>query len=74
MTPHEALMLAYKRLDDGLIDTSDGDMWESLSDDWDANYHVDNEGEEIKVAVYRVIQGNEGGMTDPNDYYTKETI
>lgn len=73
MTPHEALILAYKRLDEGLVDTSSGDTWVEISyNEWDANYWVDKESDTIKVAVYRVIADNEGAFTDYNDFYEGE--
>lgn len=73
MSPEEALKVAHKRLEDGLVDVSDGDTWEEVSyNEWDANYWQD--GDTIKVAVYRVIPDNEGGQVDPNEFYTKETI
>lgn len=74
MTPEEALNIAHQRLNDGLIDTSDGDTWVEISyNEWDANYWAGDDGK-INVTVYRVIADNEGGFTDYNDFYTKDTI
>lgn len=75
MTAEEALNIAHQRLNDGLVDTSSGDTWEEISyNEWDANYWLDDTDGQIKVTVYRVLADNEGGMTDPDDYYTKETV
>ena len=74
MTPHEALIIAHKRLDDGLVDVSSGDTWQEISyNEWDVNYWTDEDGT-INVTVYRVIADNEGGMVDTDDFYTMETI